>query len=146
MESEPNAASAGATLSPALAAAREASQELLDRLDEDPRTRLLLEAEMAEYAQREAAWPSESVRKHRLIAVRHEGKTFYPAFQIDPVRREPREWVPAMIGLLKEAELTGRSFAMWAANSCPRFGGAIPADRADDPDFLTKAAGSLADI
>ena len=48
--------------------------------------------------------------------------------------------------LLEDREMDGRSFALWAASPSQRFGGATPADHAGDDDFLTKAAGDLADV
>lgn len=130
--------------SPAAAAAKAASQQLLDRLDEDPHTALLTGSEMATYASKSRNWPAEAARNHRLIALRHAGKTYYPAFQIDPEQREPWAWVIPMVEILEDQDTSGRSFALWAANSSPWFNGEAPAEHVGDPDFLRKAAGDLA--
>lgn len=132
--------------SPGVAAGKAAAQQLLDRLDGSPETRLLSAGEMATYTHKGRNWPSEATRRQRLISVEHAGKTFYPAFQIDPQRRAPRSWVATMVEVLEDREMDGRSFALWAASPSQRFGGDIPADHADEDTFLVKAAGDLADL
>lgn len=109
-------------------------------------TRLLSAGEMATYAYKSRNWPSESTRKNRLISVERAGRTFYPAFQIDPQHRTPRAWVGSMRFLIEDREMAGRSFALWVASPSQCFGGVIPADHAGDDDFLAKAAGDLADL
>lgn len=146
IESRLEATMAETKPSPAFAAGKAGAQESTDRLNQNLQTRLLTAAEMAEYAGRSRSWPAESAHKHRLIAVTHAGRTFYPAFQIDPHQRELRDWVPTMVGLMRDMGMSGRSFVLWAATPSPRFNGAMPAGRVDDPDFLVKAAGDLADL
>lgn len=132
--------------SPAMAAAKASAQETLDRLNQDPKTRLLTAGEMADYVAKKRNWPSDSARKRRLISVRHAAKTYYPAFQIDPVHREIWDWVATMARILDNEEITGRSFTLWAATPSPRFGGEMPATHTGDPDFMAKAAADLAEL
>lgn len=129
--------------SPAAAAAKAGSQELLDRLDEDPHARLLSGGEMASYTGKSRNWPAETARKHRLIALRHAGKTYYPAFQIDPELREPWPWVSPLVEILEDQDTSGRHFALWAATPSPWFEGEAPVGHVGDPDFLRKAASDL---
>lgn len=89
--------------SPAIAAGTAASQELLHHLNQNPETRLLTAAEMAKYADRNGNWPEESAQLHGLIALNHDGKTFHPAFQIDPAQRATRDWVLPMVSLMRDA-------------------------------------------
>lgn len=124
----------------------DAAQGTLDRLNQDPQTRLLTADEMAEYADRNRSWPSESAREGRLISVRHDGETYYPAFQIDPVQRESWYWVSTMARILESEEITGRSFTLWAAIPSPRFGHDTPATHTGDSDFMAKAAADLAEL
>lgn len=133
-------------LAPAARRGNEVSQQLLDRLDQNPRTRLLTATEMTAYTDRDPSWPAEAAQQHQLIAATHAGMTLYPAFQIDPDPRTPRDWVPTIVALLHDAEFSGRSFVLWAASPSQRFGGEAPADHASDPDFVVKAAGDLADL
>lgn len=132
--------------SPAMAAAKASAQGTLDRLNQDPKARLLTAGEMADYVDKKRNWPSESARKLRLISVRHAAKTYYPAFQIDPVHRETWDWVSTMARILENEEITGRSFTLWAATPSPRFDGDTPATHTGDPDFMAKAAADLAEL
>lgn len=127
-------------------AAKASAQKPLDLLNQDPQARLLTADEMAEYADRNRSWPSEAAREGRLISVRHAEETYYPAFQIDPVHREPWDWVSTMARILKNEGVTGRSFTLWAATPSSRFGGDTPAVHTGDPDFMVKAAADLAEL
>lgn len=132
--------------SPAMAAGKASAQAKLDLLDQHPHARLLTAGEMAEYVDKGRNWPSDAARNGRLISARHAAKTYYPAFQIDPVHRETWKWVSIMARLLEDEGTTGRSFVLWAATPSPRFDGDLPAVHTSDPDFLAKAAGDLADL
>ncbi|MCH8565190.1 hypothetical protein LTH96_05510 [Nesterenkonia sp. LB17] len=125
---------------------KDSAQEKLDLLNQDPQTQLLTAGEMADYVDKARNWPSDAARKGRLISVRHAGKTYYPAFQIDPVHREPWGWVSTMARILTNEGVSGRSFTMWAATPSPRFGGDTPAMHTRDPDFMPKAAADLAEL
>ncbi|MGJ9373315.1 hypothetical protein [Nesterenkonia sp. CF4.4] len=127
-------------------AAMASARKTLDRLNQDPQTRLLTADEMAEYADRNRSWPSEAARDGRLIAVRHDEETYYPAFQIDPVHRKPWDWVSTMARIMEDEDITGRSFTLWAATPSPRFGRDTPAVHTGDPDFMAKAAADLAEL
>lgn len=127
-------------------AAKASARKTLDSLNQDPQTRLLTTDEMAEYADRNRSWPSEAAREGRLISVRHDEETYYPAFQVDPAQREPWGWVSTMARILQHEGTSGRSFTLWAATPSPRFGGDTPAVHAGDPDFMAKAAADLAEL
>ncbi|MCH8572227.1 hypothetical protein LSI54_12800 [Nesterenkonia sp. AY15] len=79
---------------------KDSAQEKLDLLNQDPQTRLLTAGEMAECVDKARNWPSEAARKGRLISTSHAEETCYPAFQIDPVHREPWGWVSTMARIL----------------------------------------------
>ncbi|MGJ9426873.1 hypothetical protein ACHABX_13660 [Nesterenkonia halotolerans] len=124
----------------------DSAQEKLDLLDQNPQARLLTAGEMADYVDKSRNWPSEAARRGRLIPVRHASKTYYPAFQIDPARRETWGWVSTVSRILQDEAATGRSFTLWAATPSPRFGGDTPAMHTGDPDFMAKAAADLAEL
>lgn len=127
-------------------AAKASARKTLDRLSQDPQTRLLTADEMVEYVDQSRTWPSDAARDGRLIAVRHDEETNYPAFQIDPVHREPWGWVSTMARILQNEGVSGRSFTLWAATPSPRFGRDTPAMHTGDPDFMAKAAADLAEL
>lgn len=126
--------------------AEASAQKTLDRLNQDPQTRLLTADEMAEYVDRNRSWPSEAARDGRLIAVRRDEETCYPAFQIDPVQREPWDWVSTMARILQSEGVAGRSFTLWAATPSSRFGRDTSAVLTGAPDFMAKAAADLAEL
>lgn len=128
---------------PAVAAAVAASQSMLERLDDRGDTRLLAAAEMAAYARRSRNWPAEAARSGRLIPVFHAGKTFYPAFQLDPDTRTVRRWVAPMLQFLTDMELDGRDLAIWAATRSRLFEDDLPARNAGDDDFYLKAVSAI---
>lgn len=130
--------------SASVAAGKAAAQQLLDRLNRHSETQLLTSADMAVYAHRHRNWPAEAARRRNLIGLEHAGRTLYPAFQIDPVTRKVRQWVPTMVKALGEIGIDGRAFAVWAATASESFGGELPAERAGDEDFLSRAARELA--
>ena len=144
MESDIEAVFAEARPSPGVAAGKAAAQQLMDQLNAHPDTELLSAGGMARFAGKSRNWPAESARKGRLISVEHAGKTLYPAFQIDPERREPRQWVIPVVDLLDDQGMGGRSFVLWAASPSDRFDGEAPAFHVGEHDFLIKAAGDLA--
>lgn len=132
--------------SPGLAEGKAASQDALDELNAHAETRMLSASEMAKYVNKQRNWPSETVRKGKLISGHHAGKTFYPAFQINPEHRTPWQWVPPIVEILEDRELNGRDFVLWAASPSARFDGDLPAMHSSDDDFLAKAAGDLAPL
>lgn len=130
-------------LSSTVTEAEAGAQRILDELNRHRHTSLLTASGMADYAHRGRNWAAENTRQGRLIAVSHAGRTFYPAFQIDPDKREVRGWVPKMIQILEELGLDGRDFTIWAAIKSDRFRGDAPVEHMGDEDFLTKAAAAL---
>lgn len=130
-------------VSPAVNDAQVGSQQILDDLNRHRHTSLLTASEMAAYAHRGRNWAAENARQGRLIAVNHAGRTFYPAFQIDPDKRELRSWVPKMVQILEELDLDGRDFTIWAAIGSDRFKGDAPVEHVGDEDFIAKAAAAL---
>lgn len=132
--------------SPASSAGKAASQQALDHLGESAETALMNLAEIAQYMDKSEEWVAQQAAQRLLLDAEYGGEILYPAFQIDPDTRQARDWVPEMVFLLDDSGISGQSFVLWSSVPSEFFSGRLPAECADDDDFLRTATSDLTSV